>query len=196
MRIETGVVQGDEVSVYYDPMIAKLVVWENDRDRALKSLVYALDQYKVVGPNTNVQFLKDLARHPSFVAGDVDTGFIGVRTAVPLHTVPCSDQCLTHVFFVVYPCQRHKESLLKTSNPLSAHAIAQVVMHQLLENVEFSKATSNGNSSPWCDSEGKSLFQAPFSFVQTDIRAPLTRDNAVFLEDERAKQEDYEAHGW
>ena len=72
------------MSVYYDPMIAKLVVWENDRDRALKSLVYALDQYKVVGPNTNVQFLKDLARHPSFVAGDVDTGFIGVSTAADL----------------------------------------------------------------------------------------------------------------
>jgi 3-methylcrotonyl-CoA carboxylase alpha subunit len=66
------------VSVYYDPMIAKLVVWENDRDSAIKSLVYALDQYKVVGPNTNVQFLKDLITHPGFIAGDVETGFIAV----------------------------------------------------------------------------------------------------------------------
>jgi len=78
MRIETGVVQGDEVSVYYDPMIAKLVVWDHDRDSAIKSLVYALDQYKVVGPNTNTQFLKSLLNHPGFIAGDVETGFIAV----------------------------------------------------------------------------------------------------------------------
>ena len=69
---------GDEVSVHYDPMIAKLVVWDNDRNTALKSLRNALDQYQVVGPNTNIEFLKGLAGHPGFIAGDVETGFIQV----------------------------------------------------------------------------------------------------------------------
>eukprot|EP01113_Clastostelium_recurvatum_P037864 TRINITY_DN5581_c0_g1_i3.p1 TRINITY_DN5581_c0_g1~~TRINITY_DN5581_c0_g1_i3.p1 ORF type:complete len:740 (+),score=209.11 TRINITY_DN5581_c0_g1_i3:43-2262(+) len=76
VRIETGVRQGDDVSVYYDPMIAKLVVWDTDRTTALKRLVRCLDEYHIVGLHTNVKFLKKLALHPAFIKGDVETGFI------------------------------------------------------------------------------------------------------------------------
>ncbi|XP_069753215.1 methylcrotonoyl-CoA carboxylase subunit alpha, mitochondrial isoform X2 [Narcine bancroftii] len=75
-RIETGVRQGDEVSVHYDPMIAKLVVWENDRTAALNKLKYCLRQYNIVGLNTNINFLFNLAAHPEFEAGNVHTNFI------------------------------------------------------------------------------------------------------------------------
>ena len=74
---------GDEVSVYYDPMIAKLVVWDRDRDAALAALRYYLDRVQVVGPSTNVKFLKDLASHPAFIRGEVETGFIQVRPPRP-----------------------------------------------------------------------------------------------------------------
>lgn len=76
VRIETGVRQGDEVSQYYDPMIAKLVVWDEDRSKALNKLYNKLDEYHIVGLSTNLKFLKDLASHPSFVSGDVHTDFI------------------------------------------------------------------------------------------------------------------------
>lgn len=76
VRIETGVRQGDEVSVHYDPMIAKLVVWGHDRMHALNTLTACLTDYNIVGLNTNVNFLLSLASHPSFVAGDVSTDFI------------------------------------------------------------------------------------------------------------------------
>ncbi|XP_042216401.1 methylcrotonoyl-CoA carboxylase subunit alpha, mitochondrial-like [Homarus americanus] len=76
VRIDTGVRQGDEVSVHYDPMIAKLVVWGHDRIHALNSLTTCLADYNIVGLNTNVDFLISLASHPSFVAGDVTTDFI------------------------------------------------------------------------------------------------------------------------
>ncbi|KAL7753477.1 hypothetical protein RI367_001252 [Sorochytrium milnesiophthora] len=76
LRVETGVLQGDQVSVYYDPMIAKLVVRADDRNTALKKLRKALGEYEVVGLNTNIEFLKTLSAHPGFVAGDVETGFI------------------------------------------------------------------------------------------------------------------------
>ncbi|KAK8395118.1 hypothetical protein O3P69_006101 [Scylla paramamosain] len=66
VRIETGVRQGDEVSVHYDPMIAKLVVWGHDRTSALNSLTSCLAKYNIVGLNTNVDFLLTLATHPSF----------------------------------------------------------------------------------------------------------------------------------
>ncbi|KAM8954464.1 methylcrotonoyl-CoA carboxylase subunit alpha, mitochondrial [Pelodytes ibericus] len=75
-RIETGVRQGDEVSVHYDPMIAKLVVWAEDRQAALRKLKYSLHQYNIVGLSTNIDFLLSLSGHPSFEAGDVHTNFI------------------------------------------------------------------------------------------------------------------------
>jgi 3-methylcrotonyl-CoA carboxylase alpha subunit len=76
VRIETGVRQGDQVSIFYDPMIAKLVVWDTDRLSALRRLKLSLDRYRVVGLGTNIEFLGKLATHPSFAAGDVETGFI------------------------------------------------------------------------------------------------------------------------
>ncbi|KAG8516051.1 Methylcrotonoyl-CoA carboxylase subunit alpha, mitochondrial [Galemys pyrenaicus] len=75
-RIETGVRQGDEVSVHYDPMIAKLVVWAADRQAALTKLRYNLRQYHIVGLHTNIDFLLSLAGHPEFEAGNVHTNFI------------------------------------------------------------------------------------------------------------------------
>uniref|UniRef100_A0A8D3CY38 Methylcrotonoyl-CoA carboxylase 1 (alpha) n=1 Tax=Scophthalmus maximus TaxID=52904 RepID=A0A8D3CY38_SCOMX len=75
-RIETGVREGDEVSVHYDPMIAKLVVWGEDRSAALKKLRYCLRQYNIVGLNTNIDFLLSLSGHPEFEAGNVTTSFI------------------------------------------------------------------------------------------------------------------------
>uniref|UniRef100_A0A8B9I593 Methylcrotonoyl-CoA carboxylase subunit alpha, mitochondrial n=1 Tax=Anser brachyrhynchus TaxID=132585 RepID=A0A8B9I593_9AVES len=75
-RIETGVRQGDEVSVHYDPMIAKLVVWADDRQAALRKLRYSLHQYNIVGLSTNIDFLLSLSGHPQFEAGNVHTNFI------------------------------------------------------------------------------------------------------------------------
>lgn len=61
IRIETGVKQGDSVSVFYDPMICKLVVKGRDRDEALRILRKALGEFEVVGPQTNISFLQSLA---------------------------------------------------------------------------------------------------------------------------------------
>lgn len=76
LRVETGVQQGDAVSVHYDPMIAKLVVWGADRNEALARTRLALRQYKIAGLNTNVEFVHRLASHPKFVEGGVSTHFI------------------------------------------------------------------------------------------------------------------------
>ncbi|XP_030765344.1 methylcrotonoyl-CoA carboxylase subunit alpha, mitochondrial isoform X1 [Sitophilus oryzae] len=76
VRIETGVRQGDDVSVFYDPMIAKLVVWGNDRFEALSKLKVKLLEYNIAGLETNINFLLDLANHGEFEAGNVHTNFI------------------------------------------------------------------------------------------------------------------------
>jgi 3-methylcrotonyl-CoA carboxylase alpha subunit len=76
VRVDTGVVEGDDVSIYYDPMIAKLVVWDLDRDRALQRLTQALSEYRIAGLTTNIGFLYNLATSQAFINGDVNTGYI------------------------------------------------------------------------------------------------------------------------
>jgi 3-methylcrotonyl-CoA carboxylase alpha subunit len=76
VRIDAGVVEGDTVSIFYDPMIAKLVVWDEDRPRALSRLRDALAACDVVGPKSNVAFLERLVRHRSVVDGSIDTGYL------------------------------------------------------------------------------------------------------------------------
>jgi 3-methylcrotonyl-CoA carboxylase alpha subunit len=80
VRIDTGVEQGDEITPHYDPMIAKLVVWDdspiNARERALARMLQALAEYRIVGVANNVGFLSRLVACPSFSGGDLDTGLI------------------------------------------------------------------------------------------------------------------------
>ncbi|RKF14992.1 ATP-grasp domain-containing protein [Roseovarius spongiae] len=75
-RADTGVRAGDEISPFYDPMIAKLVTHGPTRDVALRRLATALSQTQVAGTVTNLAFLGALARHEGFAAGEVDTGLI------------------------------------------------------------------------------------------------------------------------
>ncbi|MBO6538987.1 MAG: acetyl/propionyl/methylcrotonyl-CoA carboxylase subunit alpha [Rhizobiaceae bacterium] len=77
IRVETGVRQGDAISPFYDPMIAKLVTHAADRRSALKALGEALDATDVAGSTVNTAFLAALAADEDFAAGDVDTGLIG-----------------------------------------------------------------------------------------------------------------------
>ncbi|MGN6512718.1 MAG: acetyl/propionyl/methylcrotonyl-CoA carboxylase subunit alpha [Lysobacteraceae bacterium] len=76
VRIDSGVVEGDAVTIFYDPMIAKLVVWDVDRASALARLRDALAQCEVEGPKSNIAFLERLARHPAIVDGTIDTGYL------------------------------------------------------------------------------------------------------------------------
>jgi 3-methylcrotonyl-CoA carboxylase alpha subunit len=81
VRVDTGVRSGDEISQYYDPMIAKLIAWGEDRPAALRRLRGALDEYQVVGVTTNVDFLRRLVAHDAFAEGRLDTGLIASNHA-------------------------------------------------------------------------------------------------------------------
>ena len=88
VRIDSGVREGDEVSPYYDPMIAKLIVWDEDRDRALLRLQRALREYLIVGPTTNLDYLHRLATHKDFVRANLSTQFIEQHGDALLKPVP------------------------------------------------------------------------------------------------------------
>jgi 3-methylcrotonyl-CoA carboxylase alpha subunit len=76
VRVDTGVVEGGEVSAHYDPMIAKLVVWGAERTAAARELAAACGAVEVWPVKTNAGFLARTLAHPAFLAGGVDTGFV------------------------------------------------------------------------------------------------------------------------
>jgi 3-methylcrotonyl-CoA carboxylase alpha subunit len=76
IRIDSGVREGDAISPFYDPMIAKLIVWGKDREKALAHMSQALSEYQVVGLATNIAFLKRLVESQPFSQADLDTGLI------------------------------------------------------------------------------------------------------------------------
>lgn len=76
VRVDTGVEEGDEITPYYDPMIAKLIVWDENRDAALARMRKALADYRVAGVTTNIAFLSRLVACPAFAGADLDTGLI------------------------------------------------------------------------------------------------------------------------
>lgn len=122
VRIETGVRDGDEVSVYYDPMIAKLVVWDHDRRSALMKLCKCLNEYRIAGFKTNIDYLIRLASHPKFQSGDVYTDFIAEHSE-DLKKPTCSDskqlnliRGISALAFVMKENSRLQTSYFKNSN--------------------------------------------------------------------------------
>ena len=76
VRVDSGVIEGDTVTIFYDPMIAKLIVWERTRADALTRMREALAQCEIVGPKSNIEFLERLVRHPAVIEGRIDTGYL------------------------------------------------------------------------------------------------------------------------
>jgi 3-methylcrotonyl-CoA carboxylase alpha subunit len=82
LRIDSGVEQDDVVSPHYDPMLAKLIVWDETRERAIARMLGALDEFEIAGVGNNLAFLRRLVDHPEFRQGLVDTGLIERERAV------------------------------------------------------------------------------------------------------------------
>ena len=129
LRIDSGVRQGDRITVHYDPMIAKLIVWDEDREGAVRRLRAALASTEVVGLATNVGFLSAIANHPAFAAAELDTGFIG----------------------------RHRDVLLPETAPASDSLLGLACLGVLLERRALAgreAAASSDPYSPWCSRDG------------------------------------------
>ncbi|MCS7084838.1 MAG: biotin carboxylase, partial [Bacteroidia bacterium] len=76
IRVDSGVREGDDVPVFYDPMLAKLIVWGRNRTEALQTMVQAIDDFAVSGVKTTLDFGRLVMTHPHFVCANFDTGFV------------------------------------------------------------------------------------------------------------------------
>ena len=91
MRVDSGVRANSTVSIYYDPMIAKLAVWGRDRSEAIDRLKRALNEYRVFGITTTLPFFREVVRDHEFISGHLDTGFIGRFNERSTRTTTASD---------------------------------------------------------------------------------------------------------
>jgi 3-methylcrotonyl-CoA carboxylase alpha subunit len=164
VRIETGVHQGDLVSVHYDPMISKLVVWGKNRTEALRIFRKALGDFQVVGPHTNIEFLKVLSSHKSFIDGDVDTGFIQVFFADFRDT--------KKIYFLLFHQLLHSLWVFKSLIPV------QAALFLLSLEWNSSKNAVSDPYSPWCNNSLRafrmnSSFSRVFKFKRSSDDSSL-----------------------
>jgi 3-methylcrotonyl-CoA carboxylase alpha subunit len=121
VRIDAGMRAGDAISIDYDPMIAKMIVWDKDRRRTLLRLRAALGETRVAGVATNLDLLCAIAAHQAFTEGSPDTGFIG----------------------------RHTDDLLPKLQPAGNDVLAMAAIGLLCERAATARDKAQRSSDPW-----------------------------------------------
>jgi 3-methylcrotonyl-CoA carboxylase alpha subunit len=124
VRVDTGVRGGDEITPYYDPMIAKLIAHGEDRPTALRRLAEALAEYEIAGVSTNVAFLQRVLHHDAFATAKLDTGLIA----------------------------RHQDVLLPQPAPPTTQVLLAAALGEalaLIERAEAAARASGDPHSPW-----------------------------------------------
>ncbi len=150
VRIDSGVLEGDTVTIFYDPMIAKLIVHERDRPAALARLREALSRCVIEGPKSNIAFLEALVRHPAIVDARIDTGYL----------------------------DRHLDEFTTASAPASTLLLAAATACLLEQERDqrLAATTSGDPGSPWAIADGWRLGHAgmrPLAFQHRGERIEL-----------------------
>jgi 3-methylcrotonyl-CoA carboxylase alpha subunit len=141
LRIDSGVREGDMVSSHYDPLLAKLIVWDRDRDAAVRRLRNALAEVVIAGPANNVGFLSAVAAHRAFAAARVDTGFLA----------------------------RHRDELLPDRGAADDETLALAALAELLRRRDLARAAAHRSADPhslWQATDGWRLNAPAESYLR------------------------------
>ncbi|KRE87554.1 3-methylcrotonyl-CoA carboxylase [Rhodanobacter sp. Soil772] len=142
VRLDGGVIEGDSVTIFYDPMIAKLIVWDEDRPQALQRLREALAASEIVGPKSNIGFLERLARHPAVVEGRIDTGYL----------------------------DRHLDEFLVGDATPDNHALFAAAIAALLHDEQSVGAAASDPHSPWARADAWRIGHAGKRIIALTLR--------------------------
>jgi propionyl-CoA carboxylase alpha chain len=122
VRVDTGVYEGGEISMFYDPMIAKLITYGSDREEARGRMCTALDRFLIRGVSSNLSFVSALMRHPRFIDGNISTNMIGEEYPDgfdPLDT-PMDDPAVI-ISVAAFMLRRHRDRAALIHGQLSGH---------------------------------------------------------------------------
>jgi 3-methylcrotonyl-CoA carboxylase alpha subunit len=172
VRIDTGVTAGDTISQYYDPMIAKLIVWDETREGAILHLIKALRDYQITGITTNIPYLLNIVQHPAFQQAKLTTHFI----------------------------PEHETQLLYQDKPSSRiYALASLFLllrHHAKQNQQWQ--SSKEPDSPWHQNNGWRLnlpYEQQFIFIEDNKEIPVKinfHENNYHM---HCAGEDFKLHG-
>ena len=158
LRIDSGIKINDEISIYYDPLLAKIIAWDETRDMALQKLAQALQAYHLVGVKTNLKFLLDIIQHPSFEQCNFNTHFIETYQSELFQEKKLHPEtiALASIFILLNQAKCYREQTQKTADPYSpwsssdawqmnlpAHQTIQYTYHNNVFSVEVIYKTNH-----------------------------------------------------
>ena len=153
VRVDSGIIEGDEITTFYDPMIAKLIIWGENREAALVQMHNALSQFHVEGLGNNIAFLDRLVASESFTHANLDTNLI----------------------------QREEDYLFNTARQTSNELIASAALTELLLRSSQNKVANNPvwqTNALW-RSNVKSSYPIKFKLADQDLCIRLTSNNGT-----------------
>ncbi len=119
IRVDDGVQEGGEVSIFYDPMIAKLITYGETRIEAIDRQIDALDRFELQGPGHNIDFLSALMQHERFREGNITTNFIAEEYPDGFHGAPASDELLSNLAAIgAFAATAHADRARRVDNQL------------------------------------------------------------------------------
>ncbi|MFT7359107.1 acetyl-CoA carboxylase biotin carboxylase subunit [Parasphingorhabdus sp.] len=119
IRVDDGVAEGGEVSIFYDPMIAKLITYGETRIEAIDRQIDALNRFELIGPGHNIDFLSALMQHERFREGNITTNFIAEEYPDGFHGAPASDELLRNLAAIgAFAATAHADRARRVDNQL------------------------------------------------------------------------------
>ncbi len=189
-RVDTGVEQGAEISPFYDPMIAKVIAWGEDRETAREALAYALDGAVVWPVRSNAGFLVEALDHPDFVAGTLDTGLIAREGDALMPPAHPTEEALADAAgalvsadliagFRLNAAPRRSATFLLDGEPVEVELDGQAGTTSAFEDVLISEAGQTWQLKPWRASgvavggaaDGAILSPMPGRIIAVDVAA-------------------------
>jgi 3-methylcrotonyl-CoA carboxylase alpha subunit len=189
-RVDTGVEQGAEISPFYDPMIAKVIAWGEDRETAREALAYALDGAVVWPVRSNAGFLVEALDHPDFVAGTLDTGLIAREGDALMPPTHPTEEALAEAAgalvsadpiagFRLNATRRRSATFLLDGEPVEVDLDGQAGTTSAFEDVLISEAGQTWQLKPWRASgvaaggaaDGAILSPMPGRIIAVDVSA-------------------------
>ncbi len=144
VRVDDGVYEGGEVSMFYDPMIAKLITWGKTRDEAADKQIAALDMFEIDGLRHNIDFVSAIMQHPRFRSGELTTGFIAEEYPDGFHGAAASKDLIAKIaaiagFVATARADRARRIDGQLAEPLDPPGSWRITIDQQAHDVELSE---------------------------------------------------------
>ncbi|MBX7145692.1 MAG: acetyl/propionyl/methylcrotonyl-CoA carboxylase subunit alpha [Alphaproteobacteria bacterium] len=180
IRVDSGIIEGDRISIYYDPMLAKLIVWGENRDQALHRLNHALNRCQCLGIATNIDFLKKIINLKDFVQDNISTNLIEVNKNLlllednlPSNIILCLASLAWMLYYQKSKSYKNKSTLWSKFNYWRLNLPAQTYLQWYVAEREYRVNLDYHTHEIKCDIDNQILFLKQWSYDKRQIRVEI-----------------------